>query len=678
MICVYDIGNNDFDKNGDAVLTPTSGKVRIIAAGNYSINIVHPIDPDGKWEHLVPGAIVKAPVPREVIENSFSGYSADIYKTTVNAELRQEPTSPTAIVYPTWDGYNEYTVGTAVSVANWYHRNYICNYFDTSSGERFVPPYNSAWWSEIADTADGAPVLVTLPAGTELYFVEDVDSSWYKMSTYFGLVGYILKSAVTFDRHVDPTENQPRIITEQLFRLQEPDIDNEANTVTVNGQHVSYDLSGVLVNDISIAQASPALAIGKIMENMMIPYRGTIATNMVSNSDGTYTGETNGKNAMFMLMDPDKGIVHTFDAKFTRDNWDLFIMTRTETDRGYRIRYGKNARGIHWKRSSAGMITRVVPVAKTEGGEDLFLPEKWVDSPLISAYPVIIMERIKVDGQVGKDDGTGTDTVWTESALLDHMRQKAGERFSIDHVDEITEEVTIQVEQLGDTAEYAWLKNLEDILIYDTVKAIDERIGLVMTLYVSELEWDIIRKKVSGLKLSNVIGNTQRTVTGYNVQNNSITAKKLTTDVARDIVQQAVDLIPEFADPNAERPSGNVVDDLTSTSATDALSANQGRVLNEKFADIKFFHTNATSGQTITLSVSNSLRAVMFVCGNSSGVKGQVVLASSSSGAGSKADSGGDTSSLSYDFNTTRKIKITFANPAHIMIMIANGTISQD
>lgn len=543
MICVYDIGNEDFEKNGNAVLTPLSGTARNVAGGNYDMQMVHPIDPEGKWTHLVPGAIVKIPVPVETIENSFSGYDADIYKTTGNAELREGPSAPTRITYQEWVAGTTYSVGDKVTVTTTGHRNFQCIYFDSSSPVVMVPPYNSSWWKQIPDTTSGSPVLVTLPTGSELYFVEDYNTSWYKMSTYYGLIGYIQKNKVTFDRHVEAEENQPRVIKDQLFRLKEPTIDNDAQTVTVTGQHVSYDLAGDLIKDISISQAGPALALGRMMEGLMIPYRGTVATNLTTEENGTYTGEIKGKNGIFALLDPDKGIVSKFNARFARDNWDLFVMQRVSTDHGYRIRYGVNARGITWKRSSTNLVNRIVPVAKAEGGEDLYLPEEWVDPTPASTYPVTIMERLNVAGQVGKDKGTGDGSTWTEEDLLDEMREKAGERFSVDHADQISEEVTIQIEPLENTAEYSWLKGLKTIALYDTVKAEDVRIGLEKTLYVSEWEYDFVKEKITGLKLSNIQDFGGRTVTGYNIQSNSIGAEKLTDEVKNEIVEAVADML---------------------------------------------------------------------------------------------------------------------------------------
>ena len=583
MISVFDIGNTNYTGNGNVVLQPKECKLRNIAGGNYDLTMSHPIDPEGKWKHLVPGAIIKAPVPREEIENAFAGYDADVYKTTTEAALREGPSEPSTITYPAWSQYNTYSVGSKVTSGG---KNYQCTYFDQNSTMRAQSPGASSWWKEIPRTTSGAAALVTLATGTDLYFVEDYDSTWYKMSTYYGIVGYIKKTQVTYDRHLTPSETQPRIITEQLFRIEKVTADTKNRTVTVNAKHVSYDLAGILVKDVSIAQATPAMALGRIAEGLMMDYDGTIATDMQTDEDGTYTGDIKGKNGIFALLDPDKGIVSTFNAAYKRDNWDLFVLKKTEVDRGYRLKYRKNMLGVNWAQDNTGLVTRVVPVAKDEAGADLYLPEMWVDSPLINNYPKPKMEQLTVKGQVGKDKGTGDGSTWTESDLLAEMRTKAGERFSVDKADRVVVTVTVDFEQRGDTEEYPELKGLETVLLYDTVSVENEEISLDIQLYVSEWEWDAIRQKITALKLVNTTDYQKGNVTGYNVQSKSIGSDKLSDDVAGDILEQVVDIIPEYADPNAARPisSVSIVDNLTSTDTDKALSAKQGKVLNDKIS----------------------------------------------------------------------------------------------
>lgn len=532
-ISVFAPDADRFNNNGLAILTPLEGKYHTVAGGACEITMRHPIDPTGKWAYLIPGAIVRIPIPAETIENAFIGMDVDLYRTNQSAPLREGMNEPTSISYPEWDWMNPYQVGSRVTCSGW--GNYQCLEYDAQSPQIMVPPYNSSWWKKIADSTSGSPVLVQLGGGADLYLLEDMENGWYYMSTPMGIEGYIKASQVSFVRHITPEEADERTITDQLFRIKTVTIETENQELTVYAEHVSYDLAAILLRDVKVAQASPSMTISRVQEGFMMPYRGQIATNLTTDENGTYTGSFNGKNGIFAFLDPDAGIVPTFDARFTRDNWDLFALKKTATDRGIRLRYGKNVRGITWKRSSENLVTRVVPVAKDQDGSDLYLPEQYVDSPLIDSYPVIMMQRLTVKGQIGKDDGTGTGTTWTAETLYEEMRTKAQERFSVDHADVIYAEVTVDFEQLGDTVEHEWLKGLEHVLLYDQVRADDERVGLDIALTVTELEWDFIRKKITAVKLSTTIDHGLQTVAGYNIGNNTIGSEKLTEAAITEI-----------------------------------------------------------------------------------------------------------------------------------------------
>ena len=543
MICVYDIGNTEFDKNGDVILTPISGKIKQVAGGNYDLTLVHPIDLDGKWGHLQPDAIIRAPVPEETITTAYSGLDVDAYIVTSNtAQLRQTAELPEPIYWPAWSTYVEYSVGSQVSQNM---KNWVCTYWDSTSDARYTPPSSSSWWAErpVEHTAGGT-LLANLKTNTEVYYISGPENGWYYVSTTYGLEGYILAQQVEYSRHLTPEETQPRHITTQLFRIRTVTVDTKSMQVTVNAQHVSYDLSGVLMSTVKVTRKSAAEALAWLESAYLIPYQGTIATDLTSTTETSFSCEMSGKNGMFALLDPDSGVVATFDAAFRRDNWDLFVMENPETDRGFRIRYGGNMLGVSWKVNGSNLITRVMPVAKAENGDELFLDNdgvQWVDSEFINVYPVIRMERLKVNGQVGKDDGTDSGTKWTLNALRAEMQKQAEARFSVDKVDQLQHEITIDFEMLGDTAEYSWLKNLQQVLLYDTVIVTYDRIDLSATVTVSELEYDVVNKKITALKLTNVNAYNVKNVSGFNVLNNTITRGKLTDDAGDGIVNEAVD-----------------------------------------------------------------------------------------------------------------------------------------
>ena len=536
MISVYDIGNEAFEKNGSAVLHPNVCDMAEDAGGSYEITMEHPITESGEWEHLVCGAIIKAPVPVPTIQNAYVGQDVDVYGVNNdNTALREGPSEPERITYQAWQDRPEgYNVGSKVTYQS---NNYQAIHGEGGSSVTHNPPTHSDW-KRIPNYTNGSPVLTTLKAGTELYYVEASGSYWAKVSTKQGIIGYVKNSQITFLRHETVEPIPERTVEDQLFRIYNVTINTDSQSVSVNARHVSYDLSGVLLDQCNISLAEPSMAIMRIRDAMLIEYRGEIATNLTGTDNGTYTGDLSYRNGTQAFLDPDKGVIPYFRAQLIRDNWDLFLMKNDMVDRGVRLEYGRNLRGVRWKRTSDKIINRVMPVAKNASGEDLLLPEQWIDSENIDNWPVIIMEKLKVDGQVGKDDGTGTDTNWTEETLLDHMREKAEERYSVDHVDAQVVEVSVTFELLGNTEEYRQYRGLEKLYMYDLVRVGDPRVNLELQLQVSHIDWDCIRERYKGMKIGNVFDYGGRTVFGYNIGADAIEYEKISTETIRRIISE--------------------------------------------------------------------------------------------------------------------------------------------
>jgi phage-related protein len=272
----------------------------------------------------------------------------------------------------------------------------------------------------------------------------------------------------------------------------------------------------------------------RIKDALITNYAGEIATNLTSDENGTFTGDLSYKNGTYAFLDPDKGMIPYFRAKLVRDNWDIFLMKNDLYDRGVRLTYGVNLRGVSWKRKSDSLINRVMPVAKGEDGSDLFLPETYVSSS--NSWPVAIMERLNVNGQVGKPKSQQDPTLWTVDTLLEEMRTKAGERFSVDHADAIQVEVDVNFTLLGETEEYKAYRGLEKLYMYDLVKVKDPNVGLDLQLQVSQIRYDCIMKRYNGIKLGNVFDYGGRTVFGYNIGDGAINYEKINPEAIRRII----------------------------------------------------------------------------------------------------------------------------------------------
>ena len=68
---------------------------------------------------------------------------------------------------------------------------------------------------------------------------------------------------------------------------------------------------------------------------------------------------------------------------------------------------------------------------------------------------------------------------------------------------------------------------------------------------VTELEFDIVKEKITALKLTNINAYNVKNVSGFNVLNNTITGEKLTDEAGDEIVDEAVDEAGEYTDQKA-------------------------------------------------------------------------------------------------------------------------------
>ena len=528
MINLYGLNDIDYTKNGKAVLKPTSCLVSEQAGGSYELNMVLPMDVRGTYRMAELEDIVKVPVPVATIESAVVGENVDIYKVkTSGAAIYAKPVAPQKITYTAWSSthgdYMQYTNVTYTPTG----KNYMARLMITGVAATIPPPDYPTGWVETDSYTKGSAVLVNPAVNEELYLISEYSAYWLYVQTHAGVQGYIQKSYTEFVRTETVEEVPERSVSEQLLRIYNLDMDTARKQLNVRGRHVSYDLAGNLVQECAVAAAEPAVALARMRNALLFTTESTIATNLTED-DGEFTGDFSWKNPVNALLDPDSGLVSFFKAKLLRDNWDIFLQKNTAADRGVVLRYGANLRGVKWKRSCDKLINRVVPVATASNGDPLYLPDVWVDSPLLNTYRVIRTEYLKVDGKVGGDDGQGG--TWTEAALLGHMQEVAERRFSVDNADKPVVELTVNFTMIGDTDEYKQYRDLQKLFLYDNVTVKDPHSGIEYTIQVASYEWDAVNLRYTKMTLASVFDYGGRNVSGYNLVDGCIRPSKLSQD----------------------------------------------------------------------------------------------------------------------------------------------------
>ena len=512
---------------GQGMLTPAECTVTQEAGGEYSLTLKHPMTPDGRWRGLVPFAIVRVPVPAE--DTPFIDGSGEIVTTGLEIWRAEADAG--------WYTSTAWTLRTTWQAATYYPKDSYCRW--NGYNWRCLAPHTSgqnwadttAYWK---NQGTGAPKAARkLPEWTRLYVSDSTDATWLYVKLSTGETGYVYKSEAQYLRTATPEDieeltTEERHITDQPFRL--TDVSYDGSTVTARGQHVSYDANLWLLGDVEIADEVIGDAILDIRAALIGEEPGQDGREpfriFAQDTGNTISASYSGKTPTAAILDPDMGLVPLYRSRLVRDNWDFFLVSNEGTNRGFRLTYGVNLTGIKWQRDFSGLITRIMPEAKDENGDPYHLPEVFVDSPRINAYPVRAYEVLRVDAQIGKPrpDGEGN---WTGPQVIAEMRARAADRFLVDRVDQPAVEMDVEFAAIGQTAGAEQFRGLERVSLYDTVTVYHPDLGIDTAIQVKAYEWDAIRQRFNRLTLGDVFRHGQHTIPGYEIGDGAITLKKL-------------------------------------------------------------------------------------------------------------------------------------------------------
>ena len=130
------------------------------------------------------------------------------------------------------------------------------------------------------------------------------------------------------------------------------------------------------------------------------------------------------------------------------------------------------------------------------------MPEKYVDSPLISSYVSPKIKVIKYDNvKVGDEEGEFA----TKELAYAELRRLAALEFTVSHIDKPTATYDVEFAPLERTEEYKEFSSLETINLGDTVSVIHADDGFSVTARMVEYRYDPILKAFISITLGNVM-----------------------------------------------------------------------------------------------------------------------------------------------------------------------------
>lgn len=324
-------------------------------------------------------------------------------------------------------------------------------------------------------------VLKAYKRNTQMVLVAKKTSSWYRVTAPDGTTGYMASMYLEYLR-TDTTPGasdviEPHKAKEQIFRVVEVIPTLEA--VHVRAVHWFYDLRRnyvltVTTKGLSGANALDAIAAATVLEHPFQVY---------SDVGGSVEDNFTGVNPVEALLG-DGGLVDQLGGEVLRDNAEIYWTDAIGEDRGVTIAYRKNMTGMELDINTEDVITRILPVGYAADGTEIWLPETYVDSPIIDDYSMPAIRRIEY-----KDVKVG-DVYTTVEAVRAEIRRRAGEEYSVNHIDKPAMTLKTQYVDLKNTAVGQNFEHYTNIYMGDTVRVDHEGYGIQIEAKMVEYDWD--------------------------------------------------------------------------------------------------------------------------------------------------------------------------------------------
>ncbi|EHM3378967.1 phage tail protein [Listeria monocytogenes] len=284
-------------------------------------------------------------------------------------------------------------------------------------------------------------------------------------------------------------------LQDQLFRIVERD-NSIGGLLHIVAHHIFYDLAKNLIEDTYIVNKNGSGALTQLLVATTVPHSFSGTSNITTVNNVRLVR----LNPVEVLLDADldNGYQSRFGGEIVRDNYSISMLAHRGSDNGVQIRDKKNLTGYKSDLDYSTIVTRIMP----EGYDGLFLPEKYVDSPLINRYVSPKIKVIKYDNvKVGDKEGEFA----TKELAYAELRRLAALEFTVSHIDKPTATYDVEFAPLERTEEYKAFSSLETIHLGNTVSVIHADDGFNVSARMVEYKYDPLLRAFISITLGNVM-----------------------------------------------------------------------------------------------------------------------------------------------------------------------------
>lgn len=299
--------------------------------------------------------------------------------------------------------------------------------------------------------------------------------------------------------------------------------------VTINAQHISYDLSGIPVIPFSATGITATL--NGIKNNSAIANDFTFWTD-VTNTDTKFELKVPA-SARSCLGGLEGSVLDMFSGPgFGEYEWDMKTVKfygHRGTNNGVRIAYGKNMTDLNKEKSEESLYTGVMAYWTDSGsGTVVRSAIQYVNNH--ASYPV---EKIYLMDATSDFESKPTVTQLNNRAITYRDANNVG----VPRVN-----VKVSFVPLWQSEEYKNLAPLERISLCDTVTVYYDRYGVDATAEVIETDYDVLKERYNSITLGDTKSRLDETIQ-QKINETVTTQAQRTTSFLEQAIEDATNLI---------------------------------------------------------------------------------------------------------------------------------------
>ncbi len=323
------------------------------------------------------------------------------------------------------------------------------------------------------------------------------------------LFGEIKTASIIFAEPGEGREPQPF----SVYKISKP----LQGIITVNAEHISYQLSHIPCSPFTAQTAAEALDGFEQYAAEDCPY--TFWTDKTTSGDFAVSVPSSIRSRLGGVQG---SILDVYGGEFEFDRYMVRLWENRGEDKGVVLRYGKNITDLKQEENISNTITGIYPYWTDSEGNLAELPEKIISSDKAADFPYPRTIPVDFSSQFQERP--------TEAEL-----RNAGETYiKSNNIGIPSVSINVSFIPLWQTEEYKDLALLESVELCDTITVYYEKLGVNAKAKIVRTVYDVLKGRYESLEIGDVRATLAATIAGQTQQIEEKPSKGFLDDAVRN------------------------------------------------------------------------------------------------------------------------------------------------